>query len=183
MRDLRDNDDLGDLSFTPEEVENIARVENFAQPLHPVWPVGHLLSQLTKLLFVLVVGVLVWAVFFRTEPAPQQTNEPRGGLPTLASTLGMEMVPQTRSRVANVIGTARVRELPSVSARAISSLPAFAPVTVLGFTASGWCFISTGKQTGFVWGGLLEDCPALPLRPRLEGADRIVIYGEKILRP
>ena len=101
----------------------------------------------------------------------------------LAATEEVRLVSHTRGRVAGIAGRARLRERASLSAQPISGLGAHAPVVVLGFTPKGWVLVWTGRRAGFVWGGLLEDCSALPFRPRQKGRERVVIHNREELRP
>jgi hypothetical protein len=101
----------------------------------------------------------------------------------LALSGGVELTPHIATRVGLIAGNARVREQGSGTAGAVAALPSSSPVTVLGFTTGGWCLVWTGTRAGFVWAGLLEENPSLPLRVRQEGADRVVVYDRKVLRP
>src|SRR5437879_3929592 len=69
----------------------------------------------------------------------------------LAVANDVHLLPHVATRVADITGTARVREQGSISATAIGALQRSSPVTVLGFAPTGWCVISTGTLTGFIW--------------------------------
>jgi hypothetical protein len=101
----------------------------------------------------------------------------------LATTADVELVSHTAGRIADVEGKTRVRESASLSASPILGLSAYTPITIMGFTPTGWALIWTGSRSGFVWGGLLENCPSLPFHPSREGAERVVIHNSKVLRP
>ena len=101
----------------------------------------------------------------------------------LALSDGVELTRHIETRVAALSGSARLREQGTLGAAPTAALRASAPVTVMGFEPSGWCLVWTGSRAGFLWGGLLEDHPTLPFRPRQEGTERVVIYNNQVLRP
>lgn len=47
------------------------------------------------------------------------------------------------------------------------------------------CRSSSGaiRYAGFVWGGLIAQCPVLPFEPTREGANAVVVIGGRIVRP
>lgn len=100
-----------------------------------------------------------------------------------AVTDGTVLVPHIEGRIADISGKARIREAGSLSALTVAAVPSGATVTVMGFTTTGWVLVWAGSRAGFVWGGLLEDNPALPLRPRNEGRERVVENAGRTLRP
>lgn len=93
------------------------------------------------------------------------------------------VVTKTFGRIGDISGLARLREQPHLAASVVDALPAGAPVSVLGFTEDGWVFVAADRYVGFVWGGLIAQCPVLPFEPKREGVDAVVVLGGRTLRP
>lgn len=242
MANPRGNENLGDLSFTPEEAAAIHQAELAVNALPPVVHIP-IWKRLVGIALIFPVVIVALTAIFRERQQPPDIGsrgnmngtegavvaiarkavhlrrEPNISSPSLgviaaggALTVeqqrsdgfdrvkfglrsgytagvyliivpGVELVQQTDGRISDVSGFVRLREQPSLAAPIIGGLPAALPITILGYTQSGWVLVTTQRQTGFLWGGLMDASPALPFQPRRDGDDAVVVFGGRILRP
>lgn len=242
MANPRGNENLGDLSFTPEEAAAIQQAEVGGRAVPPPAPIRRGRRGL-GIAFLAVLALAGLAALFQEQMQPPAIPSPANKTvhhgttvaiarkavhfrrePSIASpslgviavgtaliveeqrsdgfdrvkfglrsgyaagvylilASGVELVQQTDGRISDVSGFVRLREQPSLTAPIIGGLPAGMPITILGFTQSGWVLVTTQKQTGFLWGGLMDASPALPFQPKREGDNAVVVFGGRILRP
>ena len=241
MANPRGNENLGDLSFTPDEAAAIQQAELAGRAVPPVVHIP-IWKRLVGIALILLVAIVALTAIFRERQQPPDIDsrgnknvnggavvaiarkavhlrrEPSIASPSLgviaaSSALiveeqrsdgfdrvkfglrsgyaagvylilapGVELV-QTDGRISDIGGFVRLREQPSLAAPIIGGLPAGMPLTILGYTQSGWVLVTTQKQTGFLWGGLMDASPALPFQPKRDGDDAVVVFGGRILRP
>lgn len=96
---------------------------------------------------------------------------------------GVTRVTPSACQLTALVGTVRMREQASLSARAISGLANGTRVMVGGFTSSGWVLVETTTQAGFVWGGFFQGCQAVPFLSKREGDEMVVVFAGRVLRP
>jgi hypothetical protein len=101
----------------------------------------------------------------------------------LAVTEKVLVIAPVAGRIAEISGKAKLREMPTLSAGIAAGVPSGAAIRILGYTLEGWVLVWNGVRAGFIWGGLLEENPALPFKSSYDGTNRFVQYDDRTLEP
>jgi hypothetical protein len=190
--------ELGDLSFTPEEIRVMQADTHTGPPVENqptsvpaetpmtepaitrprATPRAAAVRRWQPLAFgiastVLVVALLLYVNHLGWRPA-LQTDQRNPGVMT---------VTESMSAVANARGRVNLRVEASLGGGVITSLRAGTPLRVLGYTRNGWVQVRTSAGSGFIWGGYVRESRALPFRPGRERGAAVVFYEGRVLRP